>query len=457
MKIIILGAGQVGATLAETLAMENHDITIVDNIEEQLSDIQDRLDVRTVVGRASYPGVLRQAGADSADMLIAVTDNDEVNMIACQVSYSLFHTPVKIARVRSQHYFIRRELFGDDNLPIDVFISPEHIVTNYIKELIDHPGALQVLNFADDKVKMVGVKPFFGGPLVGKALKHLSKYVAGVETRVAAIFRDGKSIPLDGSTVIEVGDEVFFISASENIRIIMAALGRGMRSYKRIMIAGGGNIGGSLAREIENDYQVKVIDHNRSNCEFLARKLKNATVICGEATDKELLFNENIENTDVFCAITSDDESNIMAALQAKRMGVRQVIALITRPAYVDLIEGGEINVAISPQLATTSSILAHIRRGDVVNVHSLRRGAAEAIEAVAHGDKKTSKVVGRTLSEIKMPTGTTIGCIVRNGEVIIPHHDTVVESNDHVILFVSDKKQITAVEKMFSVKVTYL
>ncbi len=456
MKIVILGAGQVGSTLAENLAGEQHDVTLVDTNETLLRDIQDRLDVRTVHGSGSYPEVLRQAGADSADMLIAVTDNDEVNMIACQVSYSLFNTPSKIARVRSPHYFIREELFGEGSLPIDVFISPETLVTNYIKELIDHPGALQVLDFSDHKVKLVSLKPQYGGPLVGKSLKKLKEYIPGVEVRVAAIFRDNGSIPLNGSTVIEVDDEVFFITASQNIRAIMAALGRTYRPYKNIMIGGGGNIGSSLAAQLENDYQVKIIDRNRPNCEHLAKKLTNTTVLCGDVADKELLFNENIEEVDMYCAVTSDDEANIMAALQAKRMGARQVLALIMRPAYIDLIEDGEINIAISPQQATISSILAHVRRGDVVSVHSLRRGAAEAIEAVAHGDEKTSKVVGRTLEEIRLPKSTTMGAIVRAGEVIIPHHDTCIESGDHVILFVSDKSHIREVEKMFSVKVTY-
>ncbi len=457
MKIVILGAGQVGSTLAENLAGEHHDVTLVDMNENVLKDIQDRLDVRTVVGSASYPEVLRQAGTDSADMLIAVTDNDEVNMIACQVAYSLFNTPSKIARVRSPHYFIRKELFGQDSLPIDVFISPETLVTNYIKELIDHPGALQVLDFSDHRVKLVAIKPLYGGSIVGKSLKKLKDYIHGVEMRIAAIFRDGRSIPLNGSTVIEVGDEIFFITASENIRAVMAALGRTYRPYKQIMIGGGGNVGSSLAAQLENDYQVKIIDHNRANCERLAKQLHNTTILCGDVADKELLFNENIEQTDLYCAVTSDDEANIMAALQAKRMGAREVMALIMRPAYVDLIEGGEINIAISPQQATISSILAHVRGGDVVSVHSLRRGAAEAIEAIANGDEKTSKVVGRTLEELEMPRSTTIGAIVRAGDVIIPHHDTRIESGDHVILFVSEKSHLREVEKMFSVKVTYI
>lgn len=457
MRIIILGAGQVGSTLAETLANENHDVTVIDLDEQLLSGLQDRLDIRTVQGQASYPGVLRQAGAEGADMLIAVTDNDEVNMIACQVSYSLFQTPKKIARVRSQHYHIRKDLFGDENLPIDVFISPEQLVTDDIKELIDHPGALTVMSFAQGKVKLVAVKPFYGGPMVGKSLAKIKDTLSDVELRVAAIFRNDRSIALDGSTVIEVGDEVFIISASEDARTIIAAMGRNYRPYERIIIAGGGNIGATLAYRLEDDYDVKVIDHNRERCEAIARRLKDSTVLHGDATDKDLLFNENIENTDVFCALTSDDEANIIASLQAKKMGSRHTMALIARPAYVDLIEGEAINIAISPQLSTISGILAHVRRGDVVKVHSMRRGAAEAIEAIAHGDDKTSQVVGRTLAQIKLPLGTTIGAIVRGEQVIIPHHDTVVESDDHVVLFVSDKKHISEVERIFSVKVTYL
>ncbi len=452
MKIIILGAGQVGGSLAEILANENHDVTLVDQDAAILNEFQDRLDIRTVTGPCSYPNILHEAGADSADMVIAVTSSDESNMVACQVAYSLYNTPTKIARIRSPHYFIRKELFGKENLPIDVFISPERLVTQYMQQLIAHPGALQVLDFADGKVKLVAVKPYYGGPLLGKNIQMLREYLPGVETRVAAIFRNDKSIPIDGSTEIEIGDEVFFITASENTHVIMAALRRAEEPYKRIMIAGGGNIGSRLAAALEDEYQVKLIDSNRENCQVLANELSNTTVLCGDSCDKQLLINENIEHIDVFFAVTNDDEDNIISCLQAKRLGAKQVMVLITRTAYVDLIEGGPINIAVSPQQATIGSILAHVRRGDVVNVHSLRRGAAEAIEAVAHGDKKTSKVVGRTLKEIKLPRGTTIGAIVRGDEVIIPHHDTMVEAEDHIILFVSEKKYIRDVERLFQV-----
>lgn len=456
MKIIILGAGQVGGTLAENLVAEQHEITLVDINGDRLTELSEKLDLRTVEGPCSYPDVLREAGCDDADMIIAVTDSDEANMVACQVAYSLFKTPMKIARIRSQHYFIREELFGAENLPIDVFINPEQLVTHYVGQLIAHPGALQVLDFAEGKVKLVAVKPYYGGPLLGKSLAKLRDYLPNVDARVAAIFRNDTSIPLSGSTEIEVGDEVFFITAAENTHTIMAALRRIEEPYKRVIIAGGGNIGMRLAENLEPDYHVKIIDHNRTRCEYLSRELDKSIVLCGDCSDKELLLNENIEHTDVFCAVTNDDESNIMACVQAKRLGVKQVMALITRTAYVDLIEGGSINIAISPQQATVGSILKHIRRGDIVNVHPLRRGAAEAIEAIAHGDKKTSKVVGRTLAEIKLPKTTTIGAIVRDDEVLIPNRETVIQPDDHMILFVSDKNHIRDVEKLFQVSASF-
>ena len=452
MKIIILGAGQVGGSLAETLLEENHDITLVDISERRLKEFADRLDIQTVAGRCSYPDILRQAGADDADMIIAVTDSDEANMVACQVAYSLFHIPTKIARIRSEHYFIRKELFGKENLPIDVFISPEQLVTNDVTQLIFHPGALQVLDFGGGIIKLVAVKSYYGGALIGKSVSKLSEYLPNIDVRVIAIFRNDQSIPIDEKTEIEIGDEVFFIAASDDIDPVMSVLRRREEHYKRIIIAGGGNIGGCLAEALQDDYRVKIVDHNRQRCEMLAQRLNNVTILNGEASDEDLLINEDIENTDVFVAVTNDDEANIIACIQAKRMGVKQVMALITRTAYIDLIEGGSINIAISPQQATVGSILTHVRQGDVVVVHSLRRGAAEAIEAVAHGDRKTSKVVGRKIAKIKLPKDTTIGAIIRGDTAIIPSDDTIIESEDHVILFVADKSRIRDVEKMFQV-----
>ncbi len=457
MKILILGAGQVGSSLAENLASEDNDITVVDVDGRRLGVLQDRLDIRTVRGKGSHPDALLKAGCDDADMLIAVTNSDETNMIACQVAYTIFHTPTKIARVRSNQYLIHPELFTHDALPVDVLISPEQLVTDYIKRLIEYPGALQVLDFAGGQVQLVAVRAFKGGPLLGHELQEIRKHMPNIDTRVAAIYRKGRAIIPKGDTIIEENDEVFFIVDRRNTRKVMSELRRVDKPFKRIMIAGGGNIGQRLARTLEGRLHVKIIDHNPANARMLSEELEKTIVLLGDVSDEELLIEENIEGTDVFCALTNDDEANIMSALLAKRLGARKVMALINRAAYVDLVESGEIDIAISPQEATIGSLLAHVRRGDVEMVHSLRKGAAEAIEAIAHGDKKTSKVVGRAVEDIPLPPGTTIGAIVRNGEVIIVHHDTVIESDDHVILFLVDKRHIIDVERLFQVAVTFI
>ncbi|PKM42722.1 MAG: Trk system potassium transporter TrkA [Gammaproteobacteria bacterium HGW-Gammaproteobacteria-1] len=457
MKIIILGAGQVGSSLANNLASEANDITVVDTDPQRLQALQDRLDLRTVTGEASHPEVLLRAGAEDADMLIAVTNSDETNMVACQVAYSLFRTPTKIARVRALEYLVHPQLFGPESIPIDVLISPEQLVTDYIHRLIEYPGALQVLNFAEGKVQLVAIKAYYGGPLVGQELQKLRQHMPNIDTRVAAIYRRNRPIIPEGTTVIEADDEVFFIAAKKDIRAVMSELRRQEKPARHVIIAGGGNIGKRLAAALENDYQVKLIDHNPARARAVSEELSRTIVLQGDAADADLLLAENIEETDVFCALTNDDEANILSSMLAKRLGARKVMTLINRAAYVDLVESGEIDVAISPQQATIGSLLTHVRRGDVAAVHSLRRGAAEAIEAVAHGDKNSSKVVGRAVEAIKLPHGTTIGAIVRDSEVLIAHHDTVIEAEDHVILFVVDKKRIAEVERLFQVGVTFL
>lgn len=456
MKIIILGAGQVGGTLAEHLASEANDITVIDTNAELLRALGDRLDIRTIQGHGAFPTVLRQAGADDADMLVAVTNSDETNMIACQIAYTLFHTPTKIARVRAAAYLTRPELFENEHIPVDVLISPEQLVTNYIKRLIEHPGALQVIDFADGKVQLVGMKAYYGGPMVGQQLRQIRRHMPNVDTRVAAIFRRDRPILPRGDTVIEADDEVFFIAAKGDIRAVMAEL-RGVDEHnKRIVIAGGGQIGERLAEAIESRYQVKIIEMNAARCRHLSDTLDSTVVLQGSASDRDLMLEENIAQADIFLALTNDDEANIMSSLLAKRLGARKVMTIINNPAYVDLVQGGEIDIAISPQLATIGTLLTHVRRGDIVSVHSLRRGAAEAIEAIAHGDARSSKVIGRSIDRIVLPPGTTIGAIIRNDEVIIAHGDTMIEPGDHVILFVVDKKQIREVEKLFHVGLSF-
>jgi trk system potassium uptake protein TrkA len=452
MKIIILGCNPVGVSLAENLSSEANDITLVDPDADKLRELKDRLDVGIAQGWPSHPDVLRAAGADDADMIIAVTENDEVNMVACQIAYSIFKTPKKICRLRSASYIAQEDLFCNEAIPLDVVISPELLVSNYIKRLIELPGSLQVLDFADGNAQLVAVRAYYGGPLVGQEIRFLREHMPNVDARVAAIFRRNRAITPEGSTVIEADDEVFFIAAAKNIRAVIGELRRLDKPYKRLIIAGGGNIGMRLAEALEQRYQVKVIEFNAERCAFLSEYLSRAIVLNGMSSDKQLLLEEGIEDTDVFLALTNDDEANIMSSMLAKRLGARKVMCLINNPAYVDLVQGGEIDIAISPQQASIGSLLTHVRRGDIVNVHSLRRGAAEALEAIAHGDSHSSKVVGRAIEDIDLPPGTTIGAIVRNHEVLIAHDDIVIEPEDHVILFLTDKKRIPEVERLFAV-----
>jgi len=453
MKIVVLGAGQVGSTVAHSLSSEENDITIVDTDANRMKILQDRLDVRGVIGHASHPKVLVRAGIEDADLVIALTSSDEVNMTACQVAYTLYNTPTRIARVRSSEYIEYPQLFEREHCPVDVLISPETLVTQHIARLIEYPGALQVLDFADGRAQLVATQVYAGGPLVGHRLQTLRDHMpVNAEARIAAIYRQDKTIIPDGSTVIEENDTVFFLAAQRNIRTMMKELRPLDHPVRRIILAGGGNIGSNLARHLERKHHVKIIERDRERAEFIAEDLEKAIVLIGDCADEELLREEAIDNTDIFCVLTNDDAANILSSMLAKKMGAEKVIALINRPSYVDLVESGSIDIAVSPQQVTIGALLTHIRRGNMVRVHSLRRGAAEAIEAVALGDKRSSKVVGRAVEEIALPAGTTIPAIVRGEEVIIAHHDTVIYEHDHVILFVPDKRQIAAVEHLFQV-----
>jgi trk system potassium uptake protein TrkA len=319
-------------------------------------------------------------------------------------------------------------------------------------------------------VQLVAVKAYYGGPLVGQELSFLRQHMPAVDTRVAAIYRRDRAITPTGATVIEADDEVFFIAAKTDIRAVMSELRRLEKPYKRIIIAGGGNIGMRLASQLESRYNVKLIEFNPERCNYLAERLHKTIVLNGSASDQELLLEESIDDCDVFLALTNDDEANIMSSMLAKRLGCRKVMTLINNPAYVDLVQGGEIDIAISPQQTTIGSLLTHVRRGDIVNVHSLRRGAAEAIEVIAHGDSRTSRVVGKAIEDIDLPEGATIGAIVRNldkdkdkdkdtdknSEVIIAHDNVVVETGDHVIVFLVNKKHTRDIEQLFQVKFSF-
>ncbi|MEY4357348.1 MAG: hypothetical protein RL469_674 [Pseudomonadota bacterium] len=451
MKIVILGAGQVGRTAAYQLAREEaNEVTVVDTNEALLRDLQDRLDIRTVCGNASFPTVLDAAGAREADILVALTSSDETNMMACEVAYTLYRTPTKIARIRSPEYTRHPKLFSAEALSVDVWISPEQLVTEYIERLIRYPGALQVLDFADGRVRLVGLGARKGGLLVGQALRNLKAHIPNTEARVVAIYRNGRSVLCKGDTVIEDGDEVFFLAAKDDIKRFMAEMRKEEKPVHRVVIAGGGHIGYSLAKQLEKSNQVKVIERDSKRARKIAENLEHAIVLEGDAADEELLIEENIDSCDVFCALTNSEESNILSAMLAKRLGASKVMALINKPSYAELVHSGSIDVAISPQTITIGSLLAHVRRGDVVRVHSLRRGAAEALETIIHGDDRSSRVVGKRIEELVLPEGTSIGCIARGDEVIMAHHDTVVEADDHVVLFITDRRHVDRVERLF-------
>jgi len=458
MKILILGAGQVGSSAAYHLSREEaNEVTIVDMRPDVLRELQDRLDIRTVIGHAAYPEVLDRAGANDADIVVALTDTDETNMIACQVAYTMFHTPTKIARIRSAEYMSSKDLFTQDAVPIDVRISPEQLVCEYIEQLILYPGASQVLDFANGRVRLVGVKADGDGLLVGQRIATLKEHIPNTEARIAAIYRQGKATLPEGDTVIQEDDEIFFIADRKDIRVFMSEMRRLEDPVRRVVIAGGGNIGVRLALALERTNQVKIIERDPERARHISEQLNKAIVLVGDAADEELLLEENIDNIDVFCALTNSEEANILSSMLAKRLGSHKVMALINRASYVDLVEAGSIDIAISPQQVTIGSLLAHVRRGDVVKVHSLRRGAAEAIEAVAHGSKEDSLVVGRAVEDIELPKGAAIVTIVRDDRVIMAHHDTVVESDDHVILFLTDRRKIENLEKLFQVGVSFV
>ncbi len=458
MKILILGAGQVGSSAAYHLSREEaNEVTVVDMRPDVLRELQDRLDIRTVVGHAAYPDVLERAGASDADIVVALTDTDETNMVACQIAYTSFRTPTKIARIRAAEYMNANKLFTQDAIPIDVRISPEQLVCSYIEQLILYPGSSQVLDFADGRVRLVGAKADREGLLVGQRIATLKDHIPNTEGRIAAIYREGKAMLPTGDTVIQEGDEVFFIADRKDIRVFMSEMRRLEDPVRRVVIAGGGNIGLRLALALEQTNQVKLIERDPVRARRISEQLNKAIVLVGDSADEELLLEENIDNVDVFCALTNSEESNILSSMLAKRLGAHKVMALINRASYVDLVEAGSIDIAISPQQVTIGSLLAHVRRGDVVKVHSLRRGAAEAMEAIAHGDKNSSKVVGRQIAEIELPKGTAIVAVVRGDKVIIAHHDTLIETDDHIILFMTDRRKIEHLESLFQVDVSFV
>ncbi len=493
MKIIILGAGQMGASVAQSLVSENNDITVIDTNNARLTHLQNHFDLRTVTGNAALPSVLKDAGADDADLLIAVTSSDQVNLVACKLAKKMFNLPSRIARLRTADYLDNPELLSDENFAVDFALCPENIVTEHIVRLIDFPGALQVLDFAGGKVVMVAMQAHAGGKLLNHPLHDISKHLPPeIDMRVVAIFRKNKPLQPHGDTILEEGDEVFVLAAKEHIRAAMLEIQRVVKPVKNIMMIGGGNIGFAVARALQNTHSVRLIEKDRARCEHISKRLINTLVLHGDGSDENFLPTESISEMDIFIALTNDDETNIMSSLLAKHMECPRVIALINRSVYAELVQEGRIDIAISPAQTSMGTLLTRVRRGDISKVHSLRRGAAEALEIVVHGDKKTSKVVGRTIGELQEIEGAYIGAVIRGvrselslsehgalhaiehetahetasdvllgntelahpleSTVLMGHKSVIIEEGDHVIVFCQNKKVIKKVEQLFAV-----
>lgn len=451
MRIIILGSGQVGFTVANNLAHENTDITVVDKDQESIDKIRERLDVAVICGNASHPDVLESAGIRQADMIIAVTDSDETNMMACQVAHHLFKVPKKIARVRSQAFLnVKEQLFSANAVPIDTIINPEEEIVNFIKNLILHPGAQQVLSFAEDVLSLVEAKARKGSSIIGLTLQDMSIKLQPLYARVASIYRKEQVIIPDFKTTIEEGDRLFFIAAADDIKKVLSILFNQNKPYKRLVIAGGGRIGLGLAKSLENKIQVKIITKSAENAELLSEQLDHTIVLSGDPTDENLLLDENIDRTDVFCTVTSDDETNILCSMLAKNLGAHVVMSLVDRNAYMSMVDNGSIDNAIYPQHTTIGGILAEVRGGDISQVHSLLRGKAEAFEATVQDNGHKSEIAGKRIADVALPEGAVIIGIVRNKRSIIAKKDLVIIGGDHIIVFISNKSTVPDVEALF-------
>ncbi len=494
MKIIILGAGRVGESVAESLLSEKNDITVIDTDGVRLRDLEGRFDLRGVVGNGISPDVLADAGAADADMLIACASQDETNLVCCKVAQVVFNIPTRIVRVRSVPLKSNEGLLCEAGFGVTHAFCPEEALMSYIGKLVEYPEALQVRQFAQGSAALASVRARGGAPVVGLSIGDVRQHLPHVAMRVVGLYRRfhheaDRFVPCEASTRIEPGDEVFVLSAKGDLDKVLAAFNRQVgeqeRPVTRIMIAGGGRVGLRLARYLTQDpgrFHIKIIERSEERCVYLASRLpSDVLVLRGDATDEDLMEDENVEDVDLFLAITDDDEDNIMSCLLAKKLGATRVLALINRRTYADLMHGTQIDIALSPAQATLGELLAYVRQGDVQAVHSLRRGVAEALEIVARGDAKTSRVVGRRVGAIRLPHQVHVGLIVRglpppdsrstNGgsvvdvnvkaplvkpEVIVPTSSTIIQSNDHVILFLPNKRLVHEVEALFRVGVTF-
>ena len=439
MKVVICGAGLVGSAIASHLASEQIDVTVIDADAEKIQRVVDHADVRGVVGVASHPDILTQAGLNEAELLIAVTESDEVNMVACQVAHTIFETPTRIARIRSWAYLNPnfRDLYGPGHMPIDYIISPEQEVSSAVERQLRLPGAFDVKDMADGKVKLIGVIAGANCPILSTPLRHLTNLFPELTITIVAILRGTTVIvPRDGREELQEGDKIYFVCDESHTRRAMAAFGHTESEASSAVIAGGGSIGMLLAQKLsknENTANSTIIEIDKNQARTIAEELTSTSVVCGDTLDSDILEEAGVASTATFVAVSNDDEVNVLSALLAKRMGALHTVALVNNPGFVPLMSTLGIDAVVNPPQITVSSILEHVRRGRIRDVHSVLEAHGEVLEAEI---LPTSPLVGDSLRTAKIPKGLVIGAIVRKGQVIPPRGDTIIQANDLVILF---------------------
>jgi|TARA_A100001015_G_scaffold42089_1_gene46072 trk system potassium uptake protein TrkA len=453
-KIAVLGGGQVGSSLAKILTDDGNDITLIDTNLSVIEDLQEDNDIKTIHGNASSPSVLEQAEVNDCDILIATTASDEVNLVSCHLAKKMFNVPTVIARLRNSEFQVSTSGFDLDLFSINSIISPSQLVTDFIKNIIEHPGAFQAYDFADGKLQVIGATVLKDGPLAGRKLSEFKKHLPNVDVNVIALYRDRKTLPVNGTTVIETGDDLFFLATEENMRF-MSELSKNQSRIENIMIAGGGIVGMTLADKLSQKFSTKIIEKDLIRSKYLSESLEDTVVLNDDISDESLLDNEGIEEVDYFCSVTNDDQMNILSAKLAKDLGAKKSIAIINKLSYRKLVSK-EIDVVVSPEDVTIGSILASVRTSDVVKVHSLGFGEAELLEIIIHGDNKTSKVVGKKVSELELPSGCRIGAIYREGKVILLNEDVSIQSNDRLIIYLLHKKDFSKLAKLLQVSIGF-
>ena len=453
MNIIICGAGRVGFTIAKLLTEQNHSITVIDQSSEDIQKINEALDVKAIVGKATSPIILENANSKEADMIIAVTKNDEINMMICQIAYSLFKIPKKIARIRAQDYLNPKfsKLYNKENLPIDVIISPEIEIAKSIQRKLESPGALDIVPFADNKIKLLEILIEESCPISEIKLNELTKKFPKLNANILGVIRDEKFIFLKKNDVMKKNDKAYVIINSLQMKETLSAFGHNEKISNKILIIGGGNIGFNLAKNIEQSFEdarLKIIEKDKKRAELIANELNNTIVINGNGLDEDILAEVNLEDVETVIALTNDDEDNLMVSVLVEKFSKdKKTMALINKPNYSLLQSSLKIDDLIDPRMTTVSSILKHVHKGTIETAYSILNGDYEVIEAEII---ETSELINKELKDCELPDEIRIGAVLRKNEIVIPRSDFIFKKDDTVV-FLTKKDQLPLVESMFS------